>query len=93
MHPYKFTKVQALKPEDFNRKVRFCENITIRIQEEPNFLRNIIWTDEVKFSREGVFNRRNKQFWDNQNPKDIKERTFQDKFSFNDQLSPIFLKD
>lgn len=47
MHPYKFTKVQALKPEDFNRKVRFCENITIRIQEESNFLPNIIWTDEV----------------------------------------------
>ena len=66
MHPYKFTKVQALKPEDYERRVQFCETILIRTQEDPNFLKKIIWTDEAKFSREGIFNRRNEHFWADQ---------------------------
>lgn len=83
MHPYKFTKVQALKLEDYQRRVQFCETILIRIQEDPNFLKKIIWTDEAKFSREGIFNRRNEHFWADQNPHVVKEMGFQEKFSFN----------
>ena len=83
MHPYKFTKVQALKPEDYQRRIQFCETILIRTQEDPNFLRKIIWTDEAKFSREGIFNRKNEHFWSDQNPNFVKEMGFQEKFSFN----------
>jgi hypothetical protein len=83
MHPFKFTKVQQLKPDDYQRRIRFCEALLIRTQEDPNFLKKIIWTDEAKFSREGIFNRRNQHFWANENPHVVKVMVFQEKFSFN----------
>lgn len=83
MHNYKFTKVQALHPEDAGNRVQFCEMILTHIQEDDFFLKKIIWTDESKFSREGIFNRHNCHIWANQNPHAIRESGFQDKFSFN----------
>lgn len=62
MHSYRSTKVQAFKSQYFDERVPFCENIIIRIEEETNFLRNIIWTDESKFSRKGVFYQKTKIF-------------------------------
>ncbi|HLJ31149.1 MAG TPA: transposase [Candidatus Babeliales bacterium] len=83
MHDYKFTKVQAMKPQDPQHRVEFCEMLLVRTQEDPNFLNKIIWTDESKFSREGIFNRRNSHFWASENPHVTKEAGFQEKFSFN----------
>lgn len=57
--------------------------VLIRIQEDPLFLSKIIWTDESKFTREGIFNRRNNHFWAVENPKFVKERGFQFQFGFN----------
>lgn len=83
MHDYKFTKVQNLLPQDYPQRVELCEMLLVRIQEDPYFLRKIIWTDESKFSREGIFNRRNRHFWASENPNVSKEGGFQQKFSFN----------
>lgn len=83
MHPYKLTKVQALKPEDHLNRISFCETLLVRTQEDPEFLKKIIWTDEAKFSREGIFNRRNEHFWADLNPNVVKEMRFQERFSFN----------
>lgn len=83
MHNYKFITLQALEPNDPPKRVEFCEMILIRMQEDPNFLKNIIWTDESKFSKEGIFNRRNSHFWAKENPHFVRERNFQYKFSFN----------
>lgn len=82
-HNFKFTTVQELYPEDPQRRTEFCEMILIRTQEDPQFLEKIIWTDEAKFSKEGIFNRRNSHFWGNQNPHVMRPRNFQYKFSFN----------
>ncbi|WP_209391486.1 hypothetical protein, partial [Chryseobacterium sp. RR2-3-20] len=83
MHPFKFNKVQALKVEDYARRVAFCEFLLVRIQEDPNFLSKIIWTDETKFSREGIFNRKNEHFWSDENPHSTREMGYQNKFSLN----------
>lgn len=83
MHDYKFTSVQAMKPQDGPHRVEFCEMLLIRIQEDPHFLSKIIWTDESKFSKEGIFNRRNNHYWANENPHATRERGCQEKFSFN----------
>ncbi|ENN80985.1 hypothetical protein YQE_02603, partial [Dendroctonus ponderosae] len=37
-------------------------------QNSQNNFKNVIWTDEAQFSREGIFNRRNKHFWADCNP-------------------------
>lgn len=83
MHNYKFITVQAMHPEDPVNRAQLCETILIRSQEDNDFLKKIIWTDESKFSREGIFNRRNHHIWANENPHAIRERGFQQTFSFN----------
>lgn len=64
------------------QKVQFVVILLIRIQEYSSFLNNIISTDESKFSREDIFNRRNHQFWANESPHVTKETGFQEKNSF-----------
>lgn len=83
LHPFKFITQQALLPGDAQRRIEFCEMVLIKIQEDPLFLRKIIWSDESKFTREGIFNRRNNHFWAVENPKFVKERGFQFQFGFN----------
>lgn len=83
MHPYSFQTVQAFRPGDQDRRIQFCEFIITKTQEDPDFLTKIIWTDESKFNREGIVNRRNCHHWAQQNPHAIREANFQDTFSFN----------
>ena len=83
MHDYKYTKVQCLKPEDYPQRVLFCENLLVHIQEDQQFLRKIIWTDESKFSREGVVNRKNTHYWAKENPHVTRDSSFQEYFGFN----------
>lgn len=83
MHPYSFQHMQAFRPGDDILRTEFCEFMTIKIQEDPQFLSRIFWTDEAKFSREGITNRRNQHFWAEQNPHRIRVTNFQERFSFN----------
>lgn len=82
MHNYKATPVHLLQ-NDFLRRVHFCEFLLVKIQENPNFLREIIWTDESKFNRDGTVNTRNNHFWSTENPYLKRDRGFQEKFSIN----------
>lgn len=82
-HPFKFIKVQCLQPADEAIRKTFCENILIRIQEDPHFLKKIIWSDEAKFGREGGLNSQNDHHWSDINPMAKFERGNQDKFSLN----------
>lgn len=83
MHNFSFKRVQMLYPNDYNCRVQFCEEMLIKTQEDANFLKKIIWTDEAKFSEEGVFNRQNLHHWSDQNPHVIRKTNVQRKFSFN----------
>lgn len=83
MHNYKFVTLQAIEPNDPPQRVEFCEMVLVRTQEDPNYLNKIIWTDESKFTREGVFNRRNSHYWAAENPHFVREAGFQYKFGFN----------
>lgn len=83
MHDYKFIRLQALQREDPPKRVEFCEMLLTCTYEDPNFLKKIIWTDESKFSHEGIFNRRNNHFWASENPHFVREREYQQKFGFN----------
>lgn len=59
LHFFSLLRVQDLHPGDNVRRAEFCERISIKIQEDPQFLRKIIWTNESKFSKEGIITRRN----------------------------------
>lgn len=66
--PYKFLPVQNLTEENKMRRTEFCQEMLIRIQDDPNFLPKIVFTDEATFTTAGMFNRKNKHFWATQNP-------------------------
>ena len=51
-HPYKIKVVQKLKPQDFPRRIAFCNWFTVRCH-NVRFLPNIIIGDEACFSMNG----------------------------------------
>lgn len=55
----------------------------MRFQENEQFLDNIIWTDEAKFSNNGLFNRRNSHYWSDTNVHHSREGRFQEIWQFN----------
>ncbi|CAK9832795.1 hypothetical protein ANTRET_LOCUS9576 [Anthophora retusa] len=81
-HPYKFTTVQHLRATDAERRLEFIAWI-IKFEEEPNILNNIMWTDESKFTNNGIFNRHNQHTWAVENPFNTRERNYQTKISIN----------
>lgn len=66
--PYKYCSVQTLVPGDADRRGIFCRWLVASCRENPNFLRNIIWSDESNFSNSGMFNRKNMHYWSRENP-------------------------
>ncbi|GFY63272.1 DUF4817 domain-containing protein [Trichonephila inaurata madagascariensis] len=57
LYPFRYTTVQSLKPDDYQKRVAFCE---WRQQNTDNsFIAPILWTDEACFTRDGVFNHHN----------------------------------
>lgn len=83
IRPYNFKLHSALHQGDAVQRVEFCEMQLVRYQEDPEFLRHIIRTDESKFTREGIFNRHNSHLWSCETSHMIRERSFQNKFSVN----------
>lgn len=75
--------VQKLLPGDTERRKYFCLDIQARLLEDPNFLDNIIWTDESNFSNNGMYNRNNNRIWSKENPLRVTETNNQVRFSLN----------
>lgn len=82
-HPFSFCNVQCLKPGDTQRRTEFCEWLLVKHQEDERFLENIIWTDESKFTKNGMYNRHNAHHWSDINPKLTRPIHHQDSWSFN----------
>jgi len=82
-HAYHFTRVQHLQPNDYAARLRFCRWLLSQEADRPGFAREILFTDESHFTRDGVFNMRNTHLWADENPKEFKLRNFQRRFSIN----------
>lgn len=83
MHPYHYTKVQALYPEDFPKRLHFCRWLLHELDTDPDFISRILWTDECIFSRDGVINLHNLHQWGTVNPHATFVRAHQHRFSIN----------
>jgi len=51
--------------------------------ENPNFLNNILWTDEATFNSDGGVNRNNMHYWSETNPRWMREIQHQGRWSIN----------
>lgn len=67
-HPYKIHLVQELNEDDFDRRLEFCEIVSERIINNPNWLFNICFSDECSFFVNGNVNRHNCRYWSDENP-------------------------
>jgi len=67
-HPYKIHLHQELNEDDFDRRVQFSEVMMQRIDQQSNFLHNIVFSDEASFEINGKINHHNFRYWSNENP-------------------------
>ncbi|XP_071053573.1 uncharacterized protein [Onthophagus taurus] len=67
-HPYKPALLQELSEDDFDRRVQLCEEMMRRINDDPNFINKIIFSDEPIFYLNGKVNRHNCRYWSAENP-------------------------
>ncbi|KYN11449.1 hypothetical protein ALC57_16398, partial [Trachymyrmex cornetzi] len=51
LYPYHIQRVQKLLPCDFPQKLAFCQWILQRLEENPQFLSQVLFADEANFSR------------------------------------------
>nr|CAH7751240.1 unnamed protein product [Callosobruchus chinensis] len=75
--------VQALIPRDLPLRVDFCNWLRNQILRNPNFLSQVLFTDEACFSRNAIINFHNNHVWSEGNPHAFIEHHFQEQFSFN----------
>lgn len=82
-HPYHYTRVQHLLPEDYPIRREFCLWVINQNDADPNFLSRILFSDESQFCRQGCFNNHNLHVWAEENPRALFPRGFQHRFSVN----------
>ena len=82
-HPFHFQRVQDLLPQDYAARVIFCQWLIGKHDENPNFTRNVLVTDEACFNRTGVLNFHNLHLWAQDNPHAIRRHFYQHQFSVN----------
>lgn len=82
LHAYHYQRVQALLPQDYFPRVQLCQWL-IRKCTNPNFLNDILFTDEARFSRLAILNIHNTHMWTIENPHAISENRHQYQFSIN----------
>lgn len=91
-HPYHYQPVHTLEEGDPVRRLQFCRFMINADAEDLNFLRNILWTDESKFDKDGITNYHNLHYWapkEGGNPKKIKQTASQRRFSLNVWMGAI----
>lgn len=63
MHPYHIVLHQILNDNDYDSRLNHCHWLLGMIRENPNFLSQILWTDEATFSSTGAVNLHNMHYW------------------------------
>ena len=83
LHPYHITLTQALKNEDFIRRVRFCNWAENQIIRDPLFFHHMLFSDEATFSKSGGVNRHNCHYYSEGNPHLQRNEELQWQWSIN----------
>lgn len=83
LYPFHIQRVQALLPRDFPQRVAYCNWVSEKRAVFPEFLSQILFTDEAKFSRNAITNYHNNHTWCEENPHVVRESHYQYEFSVN----------
>jgi len=80
---YHFTPAKHLEEYDPQSRLQFCQMIMRKYQKDRTFLKNVLFTDEATFTRDGVYNFHNAHTWSDINSHAIREDNFQRSFKIN----------
>ncbi|GFW73789.1 uncharacterized protein TNCV_1542431 [Trichonephila clavipes] len=70
-------------PGDQERHFDFCNFVLNTLDENPDFLNEVLWSDECQFSRQGTINTQNKHYVSLENPHLIRPNLHQVRWSVN----------
>ena len=76
LHPYKIKLTQELKPLDHLKRRNFCDWALQKFEEDNQFHRKIIFSDEAHFWLNGFVNKQNMRFWSGTNSHVLQGTTF-----------------
>ncbi|XP_025419308.1 uncharacterized protein LOC112689688 [Sipha flava] len=77
MHPYKINFIQHLRAGDSIRRLEFIAWFNVKLFDDPLIVNHILWSDESKFTNNGIMNKQNHRHWDDTNPHWSREANFQ----------------
>lgn len=100
-HPYKMQILHQLIDDDPDRRIEYCEIMTERIVQNPNYLKTICFSDECTFFLNGIVNKQNVRYWCDENPHVFREghTQFPEKLNVwagilgNHIVGPLFLEE
>ncbi|XP_033225886.1 uncharacterized protein LOC117178566 [Belonocnema kinseyi] len=75
LHPYKIKLTQEVKPLDHQKRCMFVNWAEQQLENNPDFHRNIIFSDEAHFWLNGFVNKQNMRYWSGSNPHELHEST------------------
>jgi hypothetical protein len=76
LHPFHYTRVQHLEPEDYPARRNVCVWLLNKAAEDENFISRILFSDESSLGRQRCFNHRNLHVWSYDNPRTTYPRAF-----------------
>lgn len=85
-HGYKSFKYQLhqhLYADDGDRRIEFCNWILQNNAADQGFINSILFSDESRFTNNGMFNRQNTRYWAKENQHEMRQGNFQERFGVN----------
>jgi hypothetical protein len=79
LHPFYYTRMQHLEPEDYPARINVCVWLLNKAAEDENFISRILFSNESSFGRQN----RNLHIWSYDKPRATYPRAFQRRFSVN----------
>ena len=68
LYPYRIQVKHKLSPDDMRKRVIMCQWFCNKIDDEPDFLDNVWFSDEAHFLLSGHVNSKNNVFWGSSRP-------------------------
>lgn len=67
-HPYKIQLIHQLKPQDCVKRVKHAQDQLVLIENHPNFLNSLVFSDKAHFHIQGMVNKQDFRYWSQTNP-------------------------
>jgi hypothetical protein len=83
MHPYSCFLQQALHYRDYALRLDWCNFLLNKEQQNNLFISTVLWSDESKFTQDGIINRHNIHYWADNNPHWNRNARHQVRWSLN----------